>query len=101
MADNHFKWFHCNHYDADSACDYCQGVIRHEAWRVFVAPIVSYAHEIVADPNKLTRGDALMLHALGVAWDEKQPAWLIADDGRRSSMDLMLEMAHFGMACRT
>jgi hypothetical protein len=38
----------------------------------FVAPIVLYAYEIVADPSKLTIGDALMLHALGVAWDEKQ-----------------------------
>jgi hypothetical protein len=38
-------------------------LIRHEPWCMFVAPIVLYAYEIVADPSKLTIGDALVLHA--------------------------------------
>ena len=38
-------------------------------WRarcITLDPVVYYAYEIVADPSKLTVGDALILHALGV-----------------------------------
>ena len=61
--------YHCNQY-AGLECEHCQGVIRHESWCVSVSPAVIYAYEIVANPNKLTVGDAFMLHALGVALDK-------------------------------
>lgn len=61
-------WYHSNRYHAQSACEYCEGVIRHEPWCVKVDALVSYANQIVADPNKLTFADDLILHALGVSW---------------------------------
>lgn len=60
--------FHSNRYTAQSACEHCQGVIRHETWCITVHRAVYYAYEIVADPSKLTIGDAIILHSLGVAW---------------------------------
>ena len=100
MAENRLKWYRCDQCNAGLACEYCQGITRHEPWCVFVAPIVSYAYQIVADPSNLAMGDALMLHALGVAWDKKQPGGLIPHDSSRGSMNLMLEMALLGMSCR-
>lgn len=100
MAENRLKWHHRSQYNAESTCEYCRGVTRHEPWCVFEAPIVLYAHDIVADPSKLAMGDALMLHALGVAWDEKRQAGLIPNDSCRGSLGLMLEMVLLGMACR-
>lgn len=60
--------FHSNRYTAQSACEHCQGIIRHEPWCITVDCRVYYAFEIVAEPGKLTMGDALILHALGVMW---------------------------------
>jgi len=71
MSDNNVRWYHLNQYNALAACEHCQGVIRHEPWCMCAAPAVWYAYEVVADPSKLTMGDALMLHALGVVWDDK------------------------------
>ena len=98
MAFDNTKWFHLNRYNALAACEHCRGIIRHEPWCMLVAPIVSYAYEIVTDPSKLTVGDALMLHALGVAWDETKVGEPLPDTC--PGVDLMLEMANFGMACR-
>ena len=42
--------------------------VRHEPWCSSPDENVYYAYEIVADPSRLTIGDALILHALGVAW---------------------------------
>lgn len=33
-------------------------------------PKVHYAYEIIDEPRKLTLGDALILHSLGVTWSE-------------------------------
>ncbi len=60
--------FHSNRYTAQSACEHCQGVIRHERWCIIVDRTVYYAYEIVADAGKLTVGDSIILHSLGVAW---------------------------------
>ena len=100
MANDNTKWFHLNRHNALSACEHCQGIIRHEPWCMFVAPAVLYAYEIVADPSKLTTGDALILHALGVAWDDKQASVSELIPGTCPAVDVMLEMAHLGMACR-
>jgi hypothetical protein len=63
-------WFHSNRYSADSACEHCGGVVRHEPWCITVDSLVYYAYQIVADPTRLTIGDALILHSLGVIWGE-------------------------------
>jgi hypothetical protein len=63
--------FHSNRYHAQAACEHCAGVIRHEPWCITRDPVVYYAYQIVADPSKLTPGDALILHSLGAIWDAK------------------------------
>ena len=69
MSDNPItSVFHSNHYTARSACEHCQGISRHEPWCITVDRTVYYAYEIVADPSRLTIGDAIILHSLGVLW---------------------------------
>jgi len=71
MSDNsQATWFH-SRYNAQTACEHCHGIIRHELWCITLDPAVYYAHQIVADPSKLTVGDALILHSLGVIWGGK------------------------------
>jgi hypothetical protein len=60
--------YHSNRYYAEAACEHCQGIIRHEPWCITRAPLVYYAYQIVADPSRLTFGDSLVLHSLGVTW---------------------------------
>jgi hypothetical protein len=72
MADNDSKViFHSNRYNAQAACEHCRGIIRHEAWCITLDPVVYYAYQIVAAAGKLTVGDALILHTLGVTWTDK------------------------------
>ena len=69
MSESSTKvWFHSNRYTAESACEHCGGVLRHESWCITVDATVYYAYQIVLDRGKLTAGDALILHALGVTW---------------------------------
>ena len=68
MAENSATIFHSNRYNAQAACKYCEGVIRHAPWCITRHPTVRYAYEILADASKLTVGDALILHSLGVIW---------------------------------
>ena len=63
---------HSNKYSADSACGHCDGVLRHEPWCVTQNASVLYAHQVISDPSHLSRGDQLILHALGVAWTAKR-----------------------------
>lgn len=73
MSDNGFTVrYHSNRYNAQAACQHCGGIVRHERWCIRVDPVVSYAYQIVADPNNLTTGDALILHSLGVVWGAKE-----------------------------
>jgi glycerol-3-phosphate cytidylyltransferase-like family protein len=60
-------WHH-NRYNAQTACEHCDGVIRHEPWCITLNSTVYYAYRIVAEPSALTFLDALILHALGVSW---------------------------------
>lgn len=71
-------WFHSNRYNAQSACEHCGGIIRHEHWCVSVDPAVDYAYQILADPAKLTVGDTLILHSLGVTWGPQHESSRIA-----------------------
>ena len=60
--------YHTNKYNAETACVYCEGIFEHEAWCATCDPHVSYAYQIVADASKMTLGDSLILHSLGVSW---------------------------------
>lgn len=64
-------WYHSNHYNAQAACEHCSGVIRHESWCITANPLVFYAYEAVLDADKLSVGDVLVLHSLGVVWTGK------------------------------
>lgn len=61
-------WQHSNKYSAEAACEYCQGIVRHETWCVARNQAVLYAYSAVLDAATLTEGDRLILHALGVDW---------------------------------
>jgi hypothetical protein len=63
---------HSNKYSADSACGHCDGVLRHELWCVTQNASVLYAYQVISDPSLLSRGDHLILHALGAAWTTKK-----------------------------
>ena len=65
------SWYHSNTYTADSACEHCGGIIRHEKWCITKSEIVIYAYEAVLDAEKLSLGDRIILHALGVLWGGK------------------------------
>ena len=67
-------WQHSNRYSADAACEHCGGIVRHEQWCVTRSEAVLYAYEAVVDANKLSEGDRLILHALGVAWIDNRCA---------------------------
>ena len=63
---------HSNRYSADSPCGHCDGIIRHEAWCITQNASVQYAYQAVSDPDNLSPGDHLTLHALGAAWTPKK-----------------------------
>ena len=67
-VQNELPLHHSNQYSVESACDYCEGVIRHESWCATQSATVHYAFQAVLDSNKLSLGDELMLHGLGVVW---------------------------------
>jgi hypothetical protein len=50
------------------ACALCEGTFTHQAWCASRDPGAPYAYQIVVDASKMTTGDTLILHSLGVAW---------------------------------
>lgn len=64
------NWYHTNKYAAESTCEHCGGVVRHEDWCITCNRTVAYAYSAVLDPGKLTIEDELILHALGAAWTQ-------------------------------
>jgi glycerol-3-phosphate cytidylyltransferase-like family protein len=60
--------YYSNRYNAQPACQHCEAIVHHEPWCLTINPVVHYACEIVAYPDKLTAGDAIVLHSLGVLW---------------------------------
>jgi len=62
------KWHHSNVYSAASACQHCDGVIRHEKWCCVINSVVRYAQGAAFRAECLTADDELRLHALGVCW---------------------------------
>jgi hypothetical protein len=71
-AQSQIPLSHSNQYSADSACEHCDGVIRHESWCLTQNATVQYAYQAVSDPDRLSLGDHLILHALGAAWTPKR-----------------------------
>jgi hypothetical protein len=69
FTDQQSPVFHSNRYTAQSSCEHCGGVIRHENWCITRDALVFYAYEVVLYPAKMTPEDVLRLHGLGVAWD--------------------------------
>ena len=57
-----------NQLAAGPVCDHCAGVTSHETWCITCNAIVRYAYAAVMDGSRLTLGDELSLHALGVEW---------------------------------
>jgi hypothetical protein len=64
-------WRHSNKYSAETACEHCEGVVRHESWCITRSTDVMYAYGAVLDAGQLTEGDRLILHALGATWTGK------------------------------
>ena len=71
MSKSATLWQHSNKYSADAACEHCEGIVRHEPWCITQSSVVLYAYEAVLDADKLTEGDRIILHALGVKWEGK------------------------------
>jgi hypothetical protein len=67
-TQDELPWRHSNRYGADSACKHCDGIIRHECWCATENANVRYAFTAAFDSDHLSRGDELILHALGVTW---------------------------------
>jgi hypothetical protein len=64
------KWYHSNQYSADSKCEHCAGVVRHEPWCVTQNAVVAYAYLTATGAAPLSEQDVLILHALGVTWTD-------------------------------
>jgi hypothetical protein len=62
--------YHSSAYRTHLVCEYCQGTFEHERWCPTKEPKVCYAYQIASDPSKITLGDFLILHSLGVAWPD-------------------------------
>ena len=62
--------YHSNRYTAESACEHCDGVIRHETWCITKNAAVVYAYRAVLNAETLSLQDQLILHALGAIWDD-------------------------------
>lgn len=63
-------WSHSNQYHSAAACEHCDGVIRHEPWCITGNAEVYYAYDVVLHADRLTVGDHIILHGLGVTWSE-------------------------------
>jgi len=68
MVNSSSIWRNSNRSTVEAACDHCGKILRHEGWCITLNPFVQYAYEIILDPSRLTIGDAIILHSLGVAW---------------------------------
>ena len=62
------KLYLANRYTAESACEHCHGIVRHEQWCITRNAAVYEAFECVLDDSRLPEHDRLILHALGVSW---------------------------------
>ena len=63
---------HTSLHNADFGCPHCRGITSHEHWCSTHNLNVRYAFQVVSCPDCLSRYDALILHALGVTWEERK-----------------------------
>ena len=70
FANSAAGWYHRNQFNGQAPCEHCGRIVRHEHWCVTRDGLVQYAFGAVQDPSALMFRDRLILHALGVAWDE-------------------------------
>jgi hypothetical protein len=68
FANSSAGWYHSNRYSAQTACEHCGGIVRHEKWCITCDAVLRYAYSVVLEPENLTFYDRLILHALGVSW---------------------------------
>jgi len=52
----------------DFTCARCGGFVLCESWCESVNSCVRYARDVVLHPSRLSFGDRILLHALGVLW---------------------------------
>jgi hypothetical protein len=64
-----FRGGNTNQYSLESACDICEGVIRHQPWCIEVNSLVLEAFKAVYDG--LSEADEARLAGWGVLWDGK------------------------------
>ena len=51
-VENQLPLRHSNRYSADSACEYCDGVVNQESWCDTHNANANYAFEAVLDPTR-------------------------------------------------
>ena len=61
-------WREPNQYHAGDACEFCEGIVRCEHWCILKCAEVLYAYSLVLYPWKMTTGDEIRLHAMGVTY---------------------------------
>jgi hypothetical protein len=61
-----------NQFSADAACAHCDGIMAHEPWCITQNARVQYAYQLINESAHLSRGDELILHALGATWTAKK-----------------------------
>lgn len=62
-------WKHSNRYSAASACEHCEGIIRHEGWCVTQNAAVLYAMGCTVDAELMIEADHIILHGMGATWN--------------------------------
>lgn len=71
-TSSHRNFIYCsNKYNAASACEHCEGIIRHEHWCITHNSHVIYAYAVVADSQVLNYTDLQFLRGMGIIWQGK------------------------------
>ena len=63
---------HTSPHNADLVCPHCRGITSHEPWCSTHNLNVRYAFQVISYPDCLSRHDAIILHALGVTWEQRK-----------------------------
>ena len=70
--DNLGSILHPKRPNSDSPCKFCHSIVDHARWCATQNSTVLYAYQLVAEGARLTEGDSLMLHSLGVKWEPSE-----------------------------
>ena len=66
MSD--IPWRDWNNYHAGDACEFCEGIVRCEDWCISRSEEVRYAYVLILYPWRMSTGDEIRLHAMGVTY---------------------------------